>query len=232
MSIQITETVLKNLYDEMEPLFPDSCYRDYSKHKFRIGVQVVSINENDKTLFDVGILSADRKGLAIQEAKDWLISKVALEKEWEKRRKNDKRKGTRNIAIFSIIIAMMIALLVINNAPVTFALILKILVFIIGVPVIGIMAGMALMWLLLLITGIDIQNLGSETYVNGVPKGENEELGVAKIRNRIMNYSLALGFIFSALCIYVGLFTQYPISVIGVYLFVKQIALEIFHLLR
>ena len=129
--MQITDAVLRNLYNEMEPLFPAECYRDYSNHKFRIGSFVVAINANDKKLLDVGFLYADRKGLTIQEAKDWLISKVASENEWknecEKERKIYNREGVRNKAIFTFIIAMIISFLAINNAPITFVLILKIL---------------------------------------------------------------------------------------------------------
>lgn len=99
-------------------------------------------------------------------------------------------------------------------------LVIKMVVFFVGSPLIGLMIGMAFMWLLHVVTGIEIQNRGSETLVDGVWKGEREELGVAKVRQRITNFSIAAGITIASLCLYVGLFTKYPLSIDGIYLFI------------
>lgn len=115
---------------------------------------------------------------------------------------------------------MLMAYIAIENGPVNFILVIKMIAFFIGTPLIGIMVGMVFMWFLHVVTGIEITNRGSETLVDGVWKGEHEEVGVAKVRHRITHFSIATGMIFASLYIYVGLFTEYPASISGIYLFI------------
>lgn len=238
MTSPITEAALKKLYDEVEPLFPEDTLlttpgmsgndRVFSGDGFRIGLSCVLINEKNPELLDVGLwcnypnyhMLPSKEGLTIQEAKDWLIRSAEFNSEHEKKAKIERSRRRRNLAIIAIAFAILVAYIAIKNGPVNFILATKMVVFFVGSPLIGLMISMVVMWLLHVVTGIEIQNLGSETLVDGILKGENEELGVAKVRHRITNISIASGMIIASLCLYVGLFTKYPLSINGVYLFI------------
>jgi hypothetical protein len=121
-----------------------------------------------------------------------------------------------------IALAVVGYLLVAKHGPVDLALCVKILSFFVGVPASGMVVGMIVLGMLHLITGIEFSR-GSETLIDGVWKGDREELGVAKVRHRIEKFSLVLGLVLAALCLYVGLFTEYPLSFPGVYSFLASI---------
>lgn len=234
----ITEAALKKLYDEVEPLFPEGTVlttpgmskndRVFSSDGFRIGLNCVLINENNPELLDVGIwcnypnyhMMPSKEGLTIQETKDWLIRGAKFDIKQEKEAKIERTRERRNLAIFAIAFAMLIAYIAIKNGPLNFMLVIKMLAFFVGSLLIGIMIGMAFMWLLHVVTGIEISNRDSETLVDGVWKGDHEELGVAKARHRITRFSIAAGMIVASLYTYVGLFTEYPASIAGIYLFI------------
>lgn len=242
MTNPITEVTLKKLYDEVVPLFPEDTVlttpgmsgndRVFSGDGFRIGLSCVLINEKNPELLDVGLwcnypkyhMLPSKEGLTIQEAKDWLIRSAKRSAEFnsehEKKAKIERRRRRKNLAIIAIAFAILVVYIAIKNGPVNFILATKMVVFFVGSPLIGLMISMVVMWLLHVVTGIEIHNLGSETLVDGVWKGEKEELGVAKVRHRITNISIVSGMIIASLCLYVGLFTKYPLSINGVYLFI------------
>lgn len=238
MSKPITEATLRKLYDEVEPLFPEATLlttpgmsgndRVFSGDGFRIGLSCVLINEKKPELLDVGLwcnypnyhMLPSKEGITIQEAKDWLIRSAKFDIEQEKVAKIERSRRRRNLALIAIAFAMFVAYIAIKNGPVNFMLLIKMVVFFVGSPLIGLMISMVFMWLLHVVTGIEIKNQSSEILVDGVWKGEHEELGVAKVRHRITNFSIASGMIIASLCLYVGLFTKYLLSIDGVYLFI------------
>lgn len=238
MGKAISEKELRRLYEEVEPLFPKDTVlttpgmsgndRMFLNNGFRIGLNCVMVNEKDPELLDVGLwcnypnyhMLPSKEGITRQNAKDWLIDSAKFAIEREKEEKISSSKKRKNQAIALMLFSAFTLYLAIINGPTNFALIIKIIAFYVGTILIGPMIGMGLMWLLHLATNIPIGNSRYESFVDGVWKGDNEELGVAKARSRITNVSLAVGIITAGICLYVGLFTEFPLSFIGVYLFV------------
>ena len=95
----------------------------------------------------------------------------------------------------------------------------KILVFLIGTVMLGMLVSMAIMWVLNILLGIN-DRVGPEYFVDGVWKGDREELSVAKIRHKIRAVSMIAGLVVTGLTLFVALFTEFPATPLGVYLFI------------
>lgn len=235
----ISEEELRNLYEDVEPLFPKDTVlktpgmsgndRVFSNNGFRIGLNCVMVNENNSELLDVGLwcnypnyhMLPSKEGITRQDAKDWLIDSARFAIEREKEEKASSSKIRKNQVIALALFSAFTIFLASINGPISLMLSIKIIAFYVGTIVIGLMTGMGIMWLLNLATGVPMDNHSRyETLVDGVWKGDIEELGVAKARSRITSVSLAIGIIATGVCLYVGLFTEFPLSLIGVFLFV------------
>lgn len=97
-------------------------------------------------------------------------------------------------------------------------ILIKILVFLIGTAIVGLLMSLAIMWVLNTLLGIN-DRVGPEYFVDGVWKGEREDLSVAKIRHKIKAVSVIAGLIVTGLTLFVALFTEFPATPLGVYLF-------------
>lgn len=234
MGKAISEEELRKLYEEVEPLFPKDYVRRppemsgndrlFSNDGFAIGLYCVIINEKYPELLDVGLhphILPRKEGLTRQDAKDWLIDKARFAIQQEKEAKVRSSKTRKNLVIALMLFLAFTIHLAWINGPISWMLPIKIIAFYVGTIVIGVIPGSGIMWLLHLTTGIPIEDHSRyQTYVDGVLKGDNEELGVAKVRSRILSVSMAIGIIVTGIFLYVGLFTKFPMSFIGVYLFV------------
>lgn len=106
--------------------------------------------------------------------------------------------------------------------------ILKSALFIVGTLFLGVFLGISLGAAICKILGIPIAPRGTAYYAGkgwftSVLHGNDEELGIAKVRHRIDEISILFGFIMVGLLLFVGLFTNYPMSPAGVFEFLRQL---------
>jgi hypothetical protein len=107
--------------------------------------------------------------------------------------------------------------------------VLKAISFVVGTLFLGALLGVVLSATVCKALGVPIAPKGT-AYLAGkgwffsVLHGSEEQLGVAKFRHRIDEISAALGWLLVGLFLFVGLFTDYPMSPAGLLGFLGNLA--------